>query len=219
MTLFTVAVIAMNLAANKTLVSIGDWFALDGGILVSWLSFMCMDIITKHFGPKAATKISILAMFINLLTCMIFWVVSVIPNPGFDAIDEVLGGTWFILLSSSIAFLISAVINIFINWGLGTMFKKNPDSKTAYITRTYVSTAIGQFLDNLIFAVLAFMIFSPIYWEFSWTFLMCVTCSLTGAIAELIMEIIFSPFGYKICSRWKAENVGQEYLECIKENK
>ena len=46
--LFVVSVICMNLLANKTLVQL-DWIALDGGFLISWLSFMCMDVITKHF--------------------------------------------------------------------------------------------------------------------------------------------------------------------------
>ena len=48
--LFVVSVICMNLLANKTLVQT-EWIALDGGILISWLAFMCMDIITKQFGP------------------------------------------------------------------------------------------------------------------------------------------------------------------------
>ena len=65
--LFVVSVICMNLLANKTLIQT-DWIALDGGILISWLSFMCMDIITKYFGPKASNKIAILAASINLLT-------------------------------------------------------------------------------------------------------------------------------------------------------
>ena len=72
-TLFVVSVICMNLLANKTLIQL-PWIALDGGVLISWLSFMCMDIITKHFGPKASNKISILAAMINLLTCLIFYV-------------------------------------------------------------------------------------------------------------------------------------------------
>ena len=76
-TLFAVSVICMNLLANKTLLQL-DWIALDGGILISWLSFMCMDIITKHFGPKASTLISIHAVIINLLTCLIFYIVSIL---------------------------------------------------------------------------------------------------------------------------------------------
>ena len=82
-TLFVVSVVCMNLLANKTLLQL-DWIALDGGILISWLSFMCMDIITKHFGPKASTIISIHAALINLLTCLIFFAASVIPSNAND---------------------------------------------------------------------------------------------------------------------------------------
>ena len=216
-TLFVVSVICMNLLANKTLIQL-DWIALDGGILISWLSSMCMDIITKHFGPKAANRISILAAGINLLTCLIFFVASIIPSTADDytAFNSIFGGTWFILLGSTIAFLASAVINNTMNWMIGKSFRKNPDGKLAYATRTYVSTFIGQFMDNLIFAVIVFMFFAPIFWDgFCWTFIQCVMCSLTGALAELVMEIVFSPLGYKITKKWQAESVGKEYFEFV----
>lgn len=40
-------------------------------------------------------------------------------------------------------------------------------------------------------------------------------CSLTGAAAELIMEIVFSPIGYRITKKWKQESVGKEYFEFV----
>ena len=99
---------------------------------------------------------------------------------------------------------------------IGKSFRKNPDGKLAYATRTYVSTFIGQFMDNLIFAVIVFMFFAPIFWDgFCWTFIQCVMCSLTGALAELVMEIVFSPIGYKITKKWQAESVGKEYFEFV----
>ena len=115
-TLFVVSVVCMNLLANKTLLQT-PWIALDGGILISWLSFMCMDIITKYFGPKASNEVAILASAINLLTCLIFYVASIIPSNANDytALNGILGGTWFILLGSTVAFLISAVINNLLN--------------------------------------------------------------------------------------------------------
>ena len=218
-TLFVVSVICMNLLANKTLLKL-DWIALDGGILISWLSFMCMDIITKHFGPKASNSITILAVMINLLTCLIFFVASIIPsNAGdYSVFDEIFGGTWFVLLGSTVAFIASAVINNTLNWTIGKAFHENPDGRLAYTARTYISTFIGQFLDNFIFSVIVFVFFAPIFWDgFSWTVLQCATCALTGAVAELIMEIVFSPIGYRITKKWKAENVGKEYFEYIKE--
>lgn len=215
--LFVVSVICMNLLANKTLLQT-TFIALDGGILISWLSFMCMDIITKYFGPKASNKIAVLASAINVLTCAIFYIASIIPSNANDytALDSILGGTWFILLGSTIAFLVSAVINNFLNWTIGKAFYRNPDGMLAYAAQSYISTFIGQFLDNLIFSLIVFVGFAPIFWDgFHWTILQCGACALTGAVAELIMEVLFSPFGYRIVSKWKEHNVGQEYLSYI----
>ena len=218
--LFVVSVITMNLLANKTLVEL-EYLAIDGGILVSWLSFLCMDIVTKHFGPKASTRLSIFAIFVNLLCCLIFFIVSIIPTKtDYTKFNEIFGGTWFILLSSTVAFLCSAIINNVMNFLIGKMFKNNPDGKLAFVTRSYISTFIGQFFDNLIFAILTFMIFAPIFWDgFHWTFIQCVTCSLIGASLELVLEIVFSPFGYWVCKKWKEQEIGRQYFEYInKEN-
>ena len=220
-TLFVVSVVCMNLLANKTLLQL-DWIALDGGILISWLSFMCMDIITKHFGPKASNSITVLAVMINLLTCLIFFVASAIPsNAGdFSAFDSIFGGTWFILVGSTVAFLASGLINNSLNWMIGKSIRRKPDGKLAYALRTYISTFIGQFLDNFIFSIIVFVFFAPIFWDgFHWTVLQCATCALTGAVAELLMEIAFSPVGYRITKRWQADKVGEEYLEHIRRGK
>ncbi len=210
--LFTVSVVTMNILASKTIYQSG-WLAIDGGILVSWLSFLCMDIVTKAFGPRAATKLSVFAIGVNLLVCLIFFVVSIIPTEtDYTAFNSIIGGTWFILLSSTVAFLFSAFVNNFLNWSIGKLFRKNPDGKLAYVTRSYLSTFIGQFFDNFVFAILTFTVFAPIFWDgFSWTLLQCFTCSLLGAGLELLMEIVFSPIGYLVLKRWKRDGVGEEY--------
>ncbi len=213
-TLFVVSVICMNLLANKTLVQL-PWIALDGGILISWLSFMCMDVMTKHFGPGAANRISLLAVMINVLTCLIFYTAGVIPSNAGDytAFDGIFKGTWFILLGSTVAFLASALLNNFLNFSVGRMFRRAPDGRMAYAMRAYVSTFIAQFFDNLLFSLIVFVGFAPVYWNgFSWTVLQCVMCALTGAVAELLMEIIFSPIGYAIVSHWRQTDVGKDYL-------
>ena len=215
--LFVISVIAMNILANKTLVQT-KYLALDGGILISWLSFLSMDIVVKHFGPKASNRMSVFAMLVNLLVCLIFFVASIIPSKADDytAFNTIIGGTWFILLSSTIAFLSSALINNGLNFTVGKLFKKNPDGKLAFFTRSYVSTFIAQFLDNFIFSILTFMIFAPIFWDgFHWTLIQCLTCSLLGALLELIMEAIFSPIGYIITKNWQKNNVGQKYFDYL----
>ena len=212
--LFVTSVITMNILANKTLVQ-NDIIAIDGGILVSWLSFLCMDIVTKHFGPRASTRMSIFAMCVNLLACLIFFIVSIIPtSTDYSAFNTIIGGTWFILLSSTIAFLCSAIINNVLNFSVGKMFKRNPDGKLAYISRSYISTFIAQFADNLIFSILTFMVFAPIFWDgFHWTFIQCTMCALLGATLELLFEVVFSPIGYVICKNWKKNDIGKSYFE------
>ncbi len=214
--LFVISVIAMNILANKTLYQ-SEYLAIDGGILVSWLSFLAMDVVTKHFGPRASTRMSIFAVLVNLLTCLIFWIASIIPtSTDYSAFNTIIGGTWFILLASTVAFISSAILNNFMNYATGKLFKKNPDGKVAFVTRAYVSTFIGQFVDNLIFAILTFMVFAPIFWDgFHWTFIQCLTCSLLGAGLELILEIVFSPFGYLVSKNWKKNNIGQKYFEVV----
>ena len=217
--LFVVSVITMNLLANKTIFQ-NEFLAIDGGILVSWLSFMCMDMVTKHFGPKASTRMSIFAVLVNLLVCLIYYIVSIIPSTADDytAFNTIVGGTWFILLSSTVAFLASAIINNFSNYLIGKAFRKNPDGRLAFVTRSFFSTFLGQFFDNLIFAMLCFMVFAPIFWDgFHWTFVQCVTCSLIGAALELVLEIVFSPIAYRICLKWKRENVGAAYFDMLEE--
>ncbi len=219
LTLFAVSVIAMNLLANKSVNLPVDWLALDCGIIVSWVSFLSMDIITKHFGPKAATQVSIVAVLFNLMVCIIFFIAGSIPGiwgesyvEGSEtiinsALDHTFSGTWYVLLGSTTAFIISAVVNNFLNYLIGKLINKNSDSFLAYAVRTYISTAVGQFIDNLVFALIVSHIF------FGWSMLQCITCSVTGMIVELLCEVIFSPIGFSVCKKWKKDNIGKEYFE------
>lgn len=211
---FTLSVVLMNLLANKTIYQSG-WLAIDGGILLSWLTFMCMDLVTKAFGPRTATRMTVFAILVNLCACVVFFLVSIIPTEtDYTAFNTIFGGTWFILLSSTVAFLLSGIVNNFLNWGIGLLFRKNPDGKLAYVSRCYISTFVAQFMDNLVFAVLTFMVFAPVFWNgFSWTFVQCLFCSLLGAVLELLTEVVFSPFGYLILKRWQKLGIGLSRAE------
>lgn len=226
---FVLSVFSMNLLANKSINLPVSWLALDCGIIVSWFAFLTMDMVTKHFGPKAATQLSVFAIVVNLVFCLIMFLGSLIPGAWGEsfvehggeqingALDNTFGGTWYVLAGSTLAFIVSAIVNNFTNAGIGLAFRKNPDGAVAYFLRSYVSTAIGQFVDNIIFALVVSHVF------FGWTILQCVTCALTGMVAELLCEVLFSGIGYSVCRRWKKEEVGKEYFkftdslkECVK---
>lgn len=223
--LFLMSVFAMNLLANKSISLPVDWLALDCGIAVSWFAFLTMDVVTKHFGPKAATQLSVFAMAVNLLFCLLLFVGSLISGvwgasfvEGSEgvintALDQTFGGTWYVLLGSSVAFVVSAAINNFANRAIGRLFRRNPDGRAAYICRSYLSTALGQFVDNIVFALIVSHVF------FGWSLLQCLTCALTGMLVELLCEIIFSEAGFALTKRWKKQGVGKSYLEFLEGQK
>lgn len=218
MIFFTISVVAMNLLANKELLNV-KYLALDCGFILSWISFLCMDMLTKRFGAKAAIKLSVFTVGMNLVCAGIFFVVSKIGNNWGEfytfeneianqALNNTLGGTWYVLLGSMTAFVVSAVVNALINDGIGKLIKKK--SFFEYTMRSYISTMIGQFIDNLVFATMVSKVF------FGWTWKQVIFCSIAGAIAELLSEVIFSPVGYKACKKWEAQGVGQEYINFSK---
>ncbi|MBE6733305.1 MAG: VUT family protein [Ruminococcaceae bacterium] len=216
---FILTVFSMNLLANKSINLPIDWLALDCGMIISWVCFLIMDIITKHFGPKAATELSVIATLLNLAACLIFFAVSLIDGQwsasfvGGDgnntvinnALDRTFGGTWYVIIGSAFAFLISSAVNNFTNFLVGKAFK-NSDKYSVYVLRSYISTALGQFVDNFVFSLLVSHFF------FGWSVLECITCSLTGMAVELLCEAVFARLGYKICQKWKNNKVGEEYL-------
>lgn len=217
--LFITSVFCMNLLANKSIALSADWLALDCGIIVSWFAFFTMDILTKHFGPKAATQLTVLAILVNLFFCLLLFLGSLIPGVWGEyyvegseevinvALNSTFGGTWYVVLGSTVAFFASAVINNLSNFGIGKLFKKNPDGLCAYVMRAYVSTAVGQFADNLIFALLVSHFF------FGWTVVQCLTCAATGMLVELLCEGLFFYPGFLITSRWKKNCVGEQYFK------
>lgn len=213
--LFIVSVIVMNLLANKELFN-ARYLALDCGFTVSWVSFLCMDMICKHYGGKPAAKISILALAVNLAVCLLFNLVS--RTPGMwgeyystesmdvnNALNATFGGSWYVVLGSSTAMLVSGICNSIINMFVARHLTQ--DNFASFALRSYISTGLAQFVDNLVFALMVSYVF------FGWSMVQVITCSLTGAIAELLFEVIFSPIGYRVTKEWQAEHVGQEYLD------
>lgn len=211
MTFFVLAVVAMNLLANKSIDlswvpgnnGSFPWLALDCGILVSWLAFFAMDNIVRRFGPKASTQMTVIAVFINLIICAVFllagsingyWGESYIEVGGElvnIALDNTIAGTWYVLMGSTIAFISSAIVHGITSNAISKLFKDKEGLK-AYAVCSFFATSLGQFVDNLLFALIVSLNF------FGWNILQCVMCALTGMLVEFLLSAIFVPIGHKI---------------------
>ena len=205
--LITMALFVMNILANKSLETNVEFIAVDAGILISWIVFLFLDLTTKIYGVKHANRISILSICISTFFCIIMLIASVIPGIWKDAFDQTskdiindainstIGGTWYVVLISAIAFVIASLVNNYINHIIGRLVKDKVKERTEYCMRSFISTTIAQFIDNFFFA------FFVGHFFFEWKIIECLSCSLIGMLIELVVQIFFTPIGYRILTK------------------
>ena len=209
MTLFVLSVVLMNLLANKSIDlswvpgnnGSYPWLALDCGLFVSWLAFFSMDNIVRRFGPKASTKMTLVAVFINVVVCGVFLFAGTVGGEWgasyeFDgqineALNSTIAGTWYVLLGSTIAFITSAVVHGITSYTVSKLFKDKESLKAYAICRS-AATSLGQFVDNFLFAFIVSRVF------FGWNILQCVMCSVSGMLVEFLLSFVFVPLGHKL---------------------
>ncbi|MCQ2802239.1 MAG: VUT family protein [Bacilli bacterium] len=195
--LFIITVILMNIFARQTIYQ-NNLIAIDGGIIITWVAVVISDVVTITRGPKATIKMTILATATSLFVSLILYLISFIPGvKNSDIYTKVFSGTWFVIISSAIAFVCSNSFDAILNHFIGNRFKDSKN-KVAITTRVIGSTAASTLLDNLIFNIFTFMIFAPIFLDgFHWTFVQCLFCALTYAGIEIVIEVLMLPITYK----------------------
>jgi uncharacterized PurR-regulated membrane protein YhhQ (DUF165 family) len=210
LTIFVVSVVVMNLLASKIILN-ESWIAMDAGIVCSWIAFLAMDMIVKRFGPKASAKVAIIAMLFNVGVAALFALAALVPGE-WTLNDYATATSWWVIGASTTAFIVSAIADAFIHWMVLKAFKRRKESFKAHAASSYVSTMVGQFIDNLVFGLIFTFPFSatigaPV------TIGALIMFALVGAVVELLCQVIFSPLGFKIAERWRKQRIGQEYID------
>jgi uncharacterized integral membrane protein (TIGR00697 family) len=184
---------------------------VTGGILVSWVVFLVVDVVVKHFGASAANLLSLLAIVVNLVCTLLYSAIGHLGNH--PELDALVGGQWSVLLASTIAYIASMLANSYTNVRIGKRFRRNPDGAAAFAARSFGSTILSQMLDNFLFVFLAFVVFPliPGALQVRWTIAQCLGASFAGAVLELLTEMAFAPIGYRLLRSWQEREVGRAY--------
>lgn len=211
--IFCCGTLWMNMAAGKIIFNAWN-VAITGGFLASWLPFLCLDMTAKRFGAKAAILLNILSAACNVIFVIGLGIVAAIPTEeDYTAFNTICGGVWFISLASIIAFIVSGIVNSLLNSAIGKLFN-NKTSAIEFCSRSFISTFVGQAVDNFLFIFLTYSIFAPIFWKTSpLPVLTCLGTAVLGGLMELICEVIIAPIGYKVVRRWERDKVGQAYID------
>lgn len=211
--IFVLCTCLMNFMAGKIIFFVGG-AAFTGGFLLSAVPFLCMDTVTKRFGARASIMLNILSAIGNLFAVIMLAIVAAIPTADdYSQFNYIFGGVWFIALSSTIAFIVSGVANSLINAAIGKLFA-NKTSAVEFYSRSYVSTFIGQAIDNFLFIFLTYGVFAPIFWKTSpLSLFSCIGTAIIGGLIELLAEAALSPIAFRIVKRWERDQIGKAYVD------
>lgn len=173
--------IVMNVLATK---QIDVWmFTVTTGILVSPLVFIIQDVATEVFGYRTARRMVLTGFAVSFTAVLLYQLSVMIPasqfwqgQPAFEAIFSTVPR---IVVASFIAYLIGSLVNA----KLMAVMKKWAERHLFF--RAITSTVAGQFLDNSMFAFVAFSGILP--------FPALVSMAVGGTLIEVLYEVIFYP--------------------------
>lgn len=185
---FFVAVLIISNVASSKIVDLWG-LTFDGGTLLFPLSYIFGDILTEIYGYKNAKRVIWLGFFCCFMMSFVFIVVGKLP-PAPDwtnqaAYDAILGWTPRIVVASLIAYLSGSFANSLVLAKLKIFTK----GKMLW-TRTIGSTVVGEFVDSILFIIIAFWGLLPSS--------LILTLIVSNYVFKTLVEVVFTPITYKV---------------------
>lgn len=193
MAVYSVFTVIQNLFEMKTLGTEAFAFGGGGGLL-SWATFMIIDISTELFGKKDTIKLYTFAGIMNLFIVLIAQVIIALPGvypEQNEAFRLIFSNGIRTALASFGAFWVGNFVNMTIMIKMKEL-ANGSNSKLLFFVRAVVSTIFGQFVDNALFATLAFAPVGISAFEMTWRDIFTSSCF--GTFMETLNESIFVPF-------------------------
>jgi conserved hypothetical integral membrane protein len=187
--LFVLVLLVSNVVSAKIL-KLGP-FTFDGGTILFPLAYMLGDVFTEVYGYKKMRRVIWLGFLANILMAAIFIIVSKLPAAeGWNnqkAYEAILGWVPRIVIASIIAYWVGEFVNSFI------LAKMKIFTKGRFLwMRTIGSTLVAEFLDSLIFCVIAFLGKVPSDLLFK--------IIISNYIFKVLIEILFTPITYWVAN-------------------
>jgi uncharacterized integral membrane protein (TIGR00697 family) len=181
-----------NIIASK-IISIGTLF-VPVAVIIFPFAYIFSDIFNEIYGYRATRRTAWFAFSANLLMVLLFKLAIVIPGAPFyenqKAFENILGGTWRILIASLVAYMVGDFIN-------DVIFKKMKErhGEKKFSIRSIFSSMIGMGIDSFLFLVIAFFGVVP-------TSVLLVMIPTQWGV-KIIGQIIFFPLTFLIVKKIK----------------
>jgi hypothetical protein len=188
--------VAVQLISNTVavkLIELGP-LIISGATLIFPISYIFGDILTEVYGYRASRKIIWSGFGALVLMSFFYWFVQHLPAPAFwqdqAAYDTILGAAPRIVLASMIAYFAGEFSNSFI---LSRM-KVWMEGSHLWM-RTIGSTIVGEGVDSILFATIAFWGTMPTQ--------ALITVILSIYVVKVAYEVLATPITYFIVGKLK----------------
>ena len=198
MAFFVAVLIVSNIASSAKIVDLGFSLfgiplAFDGGTLLFPLSYVFGDILTEVYGFKASRRVIWTGFAALALSALVFFALRLLPAEvswegyaGSAAYDAILGGmsSGGIALASLLGYWVGEFSNSVVLSRVKVLMK----GRLLWV-RTIGSTLVGEFLDSLIFVLVASLagVFGR---ELFWSLV------LTNYLLKCCIEALMTPVTY-----------------------
>jgi uncharacterized integral membrane protein (TIGR00697 family) len=189
---FVVVLMISNTVGTK-IIQLGS-LSLAGAIFIFPISYIFGDILTEVYGYRASRKIIWSGFAAIIFMSLCYWFVKVLPAAPFwnnqEAYDLILGGVPRIVVASITAFILGEFSNSYV---LSRM-KVLMEGKHLWM-RTIGSTIVGEGVDSILFAVIAFAGLIP--------GAALVSVIISGYLVKVAIEALATPITYFIVNKLK----------------
>jgi uncharacterized integral membrane protein (TIGR00697 family) len=209
MAVFVTVLVLSNIASSAKIVDLGfDLFdvpmAFDAGTILFPVSYIFGDVLTEVYGYKKSRRVIWVGFACLALSAVIFWIVGALPGEvtwqgyaGDVAYRAILGGmsTGGIVLASLAGYWTGEFSNSYIL----AKVKVLTGGRWLWV-RTIGSTLVGQFVDTVMFVVVA-----TVFGVFPWSLFLALT--VTNYFFKCGVEALMTPVTYGVVGFLKrAEN-------------
>ena len=139
------------------------------GTIVFAATYLTTDILNEYYGEKAARK-GIWVGFLSMILMSVFMFITLgFPDASGGNIQSSMETLFFPVPALFMASLMAYGVSQYNDIWIFSAIRKMTGVKFLWL-RTTLSTIISAFVDNVIFSVLAFMVFAPIpkEWAIVW---------------------------------------------------
>lgn len=190
--IFVATLLISNIAAQK-LFAFGS-LTFTAGIILFPVTYIFGDCLTEVYGYSRTRKVIWTGFACNLLMALVLWIaIKLPPAKGWPLQKEfsaVLGLVPRIVLASIVGFWIGEFANSYVMARMKIMTRGK-----WLAARTIASTLVGQFLDTLVFVIIAFL--------FVFDFDLLSKTIFYGWLFKVTYEILATPLTYIVVNYLK----------------